>query len=197
MPQGFALALVAIGLAAALAGTQTWAAYSATSASVGNSFAAGTVALADNDSGTAVLALAGAVPGDSDTACVTVAYNGSLASALRLYGTTSGTGLDPYLDLSVTRGTFAGAPPAFASCVGFSADATDYVGAGGGVIYDGTLQAFPDDHGTGLVDPRPAGPETWTSGESHVYKLQITLQNNLAARGRTATQTFTWEARNT
>ena len=63
MPQGFALALVAIGLAAALAGTQTWAAYSATSASVGNSFAAGTVALADNDSGTAVLALAGAVPG--------------------------------------------------------------------------------------------------------------------------------------
>ena len=196
MPRRSLLTLVAIGLVTLLAGAQTWAAYRATSVSGGNSFASGTVKLSDNDSATALLSLTAALPGASETACIKVSYGGSLPAALRLYGTTSGTGLDPYLNLVIRRGTLPASDPAPGSCTGFSADATDWVGSGAGVIYSGTLQAFPDDHGTGLVDPRPAGPETWTSGESHVYKLQITLQNNLAARGRTATQTFTWEARN-
>jgi len=66
------LALVVLALAGAAGGAQTWAAFSATSANVGNSSAAGTVALADNDSGTAMLSLSAARPGDSDSACVTV-----------------------------------------------------------------------------------------------------------------------------
>jgi hypothetical protein len=190
-------ALVAAALVAALAGAQTWAAFSATTASTGDSFASGTVALADNDSGTAVLSRSAAVPGNSDSGCITVSYTGSLASAVRLYGTTTGTGLDAYLDLKVTRGGFSGAPPAFDSCTTFTADATDYIGSGSGVIYDGTLQGFPDDHAAGRVDPLAASPETWTTGETHVYKLQITLQDNPAAQGKDVTQTFTWEARNT
>jgi len=197
MPRRSLLTLVAIGLVTVLAGAQTWSAFHATSASDDNSFAAGTVVLTDNDGGTALLSLPGAIPGDSDNACVKVSYAGSLPSELRLHGTTTGDGLDPYLNLVLTRGTFPGAPPASNSCVGFSADATDYLGSGAGVIYSGTLQAFPDDYGAGHIDPRPASPETWTSGESHVYKLQITLQNDLDARSKTATQTFTWEARNT
>ena len=39
--------------------------------------------------------------------------------------------------------------------------------------------------------------ESWTTGETHVYKLQVTLQDNIAAKGKSATQIFTWEARNT
>jgi hypothetical protein len=191
------LTLVVVMLIATLAGVQTRAAFSATTVSAGDSFASGTVALADNDSGTAVLSLSAAVPGNSDSGCITVTYTGSLASAVRLYGTTTGTGLDTYLDLKVTRGGFSGAPPAFDSCTTFTSDATDYIGSGSGVVYDGTLQAFPDDYAAGRVDPLAAGPETWTTNEAHVYKLQITLQANPSAQGKAATQTFTWEARNT
>lgn len=191
------LALTAITLAAALAGTQTWAAYNATTASTANSFASGSVTLTDNDSDTAMLTLAAAVPGNSDSGCITVSYTGSLASAVRLYGTTTGTGLDAYLDLKVTRGSFSGAPPTFDSCTNFTADATNYLGAGNGVIYNGTLLAYPDDYATATIDPPTGGPETWTTSETHAYKLQITLQDNVAAKGKSATQTFTWEARNT
>jgi len=191
------LTLAAIALVCVLAGAQTWAAYNATTGSTANSFATGTVVLVDNDSGAAMLSLSDALPTATDTACITVSYTGSLASVVRLYGTTTGSGLDAYLDLKITRGSFPGAPPAFDSCTTFSADATDYVGSGSGVIYNGTLQAFPDDYAAGRVDPLPAGPETWTNAESHVYKVQVTLQNNGSAEGKGATQTFTWEARNT
>jgi predicted ribosomally synthesized peptide with SipW-like signal peptide len=197
MSRRFALTVAAIGLVCVLAGAQTWAAYRDTTASAANSFATGTVVLADNDSGTAMLSLSNALPGATDAACITVSYTGSLASAVRLYGTTTGSGLDAYLDLKITRGSFSGAPPAFDSCATFNADATDYAGSGSGVIYNGTLAAFPDDYAAGRVDPLPAGPETWTTGETHVYKLEVTLQNNPAAEGKAATQTFTWEARNT
>src|SRR3954468_8253984 len=189
--------VAAIALTCVLAGAQTWAAYDDTTANKADSFATGTVALADNDSGAAMLSLSSAVPGATDTGCMTVTYTGSLASAVRLYGTSTGSGLDAYLDLKITRGSFSGAPPAFDSCASFTPDATDYVGSGGGVIYNGTLQAFPDDYASGRVDPLAAGPETWTTGESHVYKIQVTLQNNASAAGKAAGQTFTWEARNT
>lgn len=199
MPRRSVLILAAIALVVAIGGAQTWAAYNATTASNANSFASGTVALTDNDSGAALLTLATAVPGDTDTGCITVTYTGSLASAVHLYGTTStaGTGLDAYLDLKITRGTFTGAAPAFDACTNFTPDATNY-GSGNGVVYDGTLLAYPDDdYLSGIVDPPAGGAESWTSGESHVYKLQVTLRDDIAAKGKNATQTFTWEARNT
>jgi len=116
---------------------------------------------------------------------------------VRLYGTTTGSGLDAYLDLKVTRGSFSGSPPAFDSCTTFTADVTDYVGAGSGVISSGMLQGFPDDYAAGRVDPVAGSPETWTTGESHVYKLQVTVENNASAQGKDAGQSFTWEARST
>jgi hypothetical protein len=45
------------------------------------------------------------------TSCITVSCTGSLAPVVRLYGAATGTGLDVYLDLKVTRGGFSGAPP--------------------------------------------------------------------------------------
>jgi hypothetical protein len=191
------LILAAIVLVGALAGAQTWAAYDARTANGANSFASGTVALSDNDSGTALLSLANATPNATTSGCIRVTYAGTLASTVRLHGTTTGTGLDAYLVLKVTRGSFPGAPPAANACTGFAADATDYIGAGAGVVYNGTLLAFPDDYANGLVDPLPGAPATWTASESHVYKLEVTLQDNVAAETKNATQTFTWEARNT
>lgn len=171
----------------------TGAAFSATTATPGGSFQAGTVTLGDDDSGTAMLGLTDAVAGNSDTSCITVTSSGSLPSTVRLYGSTGGTGLDQYLTLTITRGTTTSA---FDSCAGFTADATDHTGAGAGVIYSGSLRDFPDSWTAGLSDPTAPSPESWTAGESHAYRFVVTMGSDAAARGLTATQTFTWEARN-
>jgi hypothetical protein len=189
-------AMIVVGGATIAGSLGTWAAFKAITTNAGNSVSSGTVALSDDDQGAAMLTLSNAQPGDSDTSCIVVTYNGSLASRVRLYGTTSGTGLDPYLDLKVTRGTISS--PAFDSCTGFNADSTEYLGAGqgAGVIYNGSLQGYADDYATGLVDPYNTAPESWTTGEAHAYKVEITLQGNPTAAGKNATETFVWEARN-
>lgn len=188
-----ALAITAV---AAAAGSYTWAAFVATSTNSGDTITSGTVTLSDNDADGALLSLSAALPGATDTGCIRVRYTGSLSSTVRLYGTTGGSGLDQYLDVTVTRGVYSPSEPAFDSCTNFQSDATNYIGAGAGVIYSGTLQGFPDNYAGGLVDPTAGSPEAWTATEDHVYRIQVTLQNVQAAEGLTATQTFTWEARN-
>jgi hypothetical protein len=158
------------------------------------------VNLTDNDANSAMFNVTGMVPGQTDTGCIRVRYTGTVASNVRLYGTTTGTGLDQYLEVKVTRGAYSPSEPAFDSCTNFSADSTDYIGAGAGVIYNGTLQAYPDNFDAGRVDPTSGSPEAWGSPgspEDHVYKFEITLQASApnAAQGLSATQEFIWEAR--
>jgi hypothetical protein len=186
-------ALVVTGVIAAITVGLTAAAFVSNSSNPGDSFSTGTVAITDNDAGGFMLALSSARPGDSDTSCLRVTYTGSLDSTVRLYATVSG-GLDPYLQLRVTRGTDSS--PAFDACTNFTADSTDYIGSGAGVIYSGLLSAYPATYGAGIVDPTSGAPETWTTSEAHSYKFVITLNNNPAAQGRSCTATFTWEARN-
>jgi hypothetical protein len=186
----------ALALAIPAAGGATYAAYTATTANGGNSIEAGSVKLSDNGDGSSMLSLSAALPGNTTSACIKVTYDGSLPATVRLHGTTTGSGLDPYLDLKVTRGVYNPSTPAFKSCANFQADGTDYIGAGNGVIYNGTLQGFPDDYASGLADPLAGSPESWTSAEVHVYKIDVTLQANFSAQGKDATQTFRWEARN-
>lgn len=187
--------LVALALALPVGGV-TLAAYVATTDSSGNRIEAGSVKIDDDDANAAMLSLANAQPGATDTSCLKVTFNGSIDSTVRLYGTTGGIGLDPYLDLRVTRGANSPSDPGFDSCANFSPDGTDYIGAGNGVIYEGSLQGYPDDYAAGQVDPTAASPETWTNGESHVYKIEVTQRFNVLASGLSATQSFTWEARN-
>jgi hypothetical protein len=134
-----------------------------------------------------------AKPGDSDTGCINVSYDGTLDSTVRLYANVTGA-LPQYLTLTVTRGTDPS--PSFDSCAGFTPDGTNYIGAGNGVVYSGTLAAFPASYASGLVDPIPASPETWSNPESHSYRFTITLQNDDAAQGLNGSADFTWEARN-
>jgi predicted ribosomally synthesized peptide with SipW-like signal peptide len=185
-----ALVLGAIGM---VAGFGTWSAFSDTASNDGNTFAAGSVDINDDDSDGVMFSLSGLKPNDSAAKCIKVNYAGTdLNSTVKLYGATTGTGLDQYLDLKVTRGTSSST--SFPSCTGFTADATNYAGAGAGVIYSGTLEGFPDSSAAGLSDPTAGTPETWAPGESHVYKFEVTVQNNGAAAGKNATQQFTWEA---
>ncbi len=178
------------------AGSITYAAYTATTSNGGNNIEAGSVKLSDNGDGTSMMSLSAGVPGDTASACIRVTYEGSLPATVRLHGTTTGSGLDQYLDLKVTRGVYNPSEPAFKSCTNFQADGTNYIGAGNGVIYAGTLQGFPDDWASGLVDPLSGSPESWTTGEVHVYRLDVTLQGSFGAQNKDATQAFRWEARN-
>jgi hypothetical protein len=189
--------LVVIGLVGTVGGWATFSAFSSTTSNTGNTFAAGTVAIEDNDANAAMFTMANLKPGSTDTGCINVTFTGSLASSVKLYGTTTGTGLDQYLTLKVTRGTYTPSEPAFDACTNFSADATEYLGAGqgAGVIYNSTLQGFADTYTAGVQDP-PGTAEVWTTSESHVYKFEVTVQDNNSAQNLNATQAFTWEAHN-
>jgi predicted ribosomally synthesized peptide with SipW-like signal peptide len=195
MASNIGLSLIALVLIGVVAGTLTSAAFSDTSDNSGNAFQAGSVAITDNDSGDLMMSMSNAKPGASSSSCINVTYGGSLNAGVRLYGTTTGTGLDQYLTLTVTRGSFGSSVPAFATCTGFSPDPVDYLGAGNGVVYNGTLQGFADGFASGTVDPIAGSAETWSTGESHAYRFVVSLQDNSGAEGLTAQQTFTWEAR--
>jgi hypothetical protein len=181
--------------AAAVACVGAYAAFKAVLANSGNSYAAGSVALSDNDSGTAMFTTLGsAKPTDSETSCIKVRFDGTLDSTVRLYGTVSGA-LASYLTVTVTRGTDVN--PVFDTCTTFIPDANNYIGSGLGVIYSGALSAFPTTYAAGIVDPAlTGGTETWTNAEEHVYKFVVTLGSNTAGQGQTASAGFTWEARN-
>lgn len=148
--------------------------------------------LLDDDYGTAMLTLSNARPGETDDGCARVTYAGDYGPTVRLYGSTTGTGLDEYLQLTVVRGTLAGSSE---SCTGFTPDATDYTGAGPGVIFQDSLQKFPDEYEDGVADPVEGSEEMWTNGESHAYRFVATLADDNEAQGLTAGQRFVFEAR--
>lgn len=185
--------ILLVGIVGTVAGSATYSAFTSTTTNTGNVFSAGTVSLTDNDGGsTGLLALSNAKPGDADAGCIDVSYDGTLPATVRLYASVSGA-LPQYLNLTVTRGTDSS--PSFDSCANFTADSTDYIGAGNGVVYSGTLAAFPGTYAAGVVDPTAGSPETWSNPESHSYRFTITLQNDDAAQGLNGSATFTWEAR--
>jgi hypothetical protein len=186
------LATVAvIGAVAGLSGWATWAAFSATTASSDNSLAMGTVAISDNSLGSFMYQVTGAKPGDTVTRCVKATYTGTLAADVKLYASPVGA-VGQYVNLTVTPGTGS---PTFPGCTGFVAD--------GAAIYTGTLKGFADthaDYATGLVD-NPGSGTSWTTNDSVVYQLTLTVQDDNNANGvasslTTGAHTFTFEARN-
>jgi hypothetical protein len=181
---------------AALASAATWSNLNATATNPSNSFSSGTVAIGSNSSSSAVLSLSNAKPGAVSTGCIQVTYTGTLPANVKLYGTSGGTGLNQYLNLVVTRGTFSGTPSS-GSCTGFTADSTNYITQGAGVIYSGTVSNWPTSASTALVDPTAGSPATWSTSASHGYQFQVTLQSAAAGQGLTGSQTFAFEADNT
>lgn len=148
------------------------------------------VRVTDNDGGTAALSLENARPGQTASSCIVVTYNATRAGPMRLYGTTTGTGLDRYLDVVVTRGKVP-TGSAFGDCDGFVADTSDHIGEGAGVVYRGSLEGFPDSYAAGLTAPAAL----WVNGESHAFRFDVSLTDDDEAQGLTTDQTFTWEAR--
>jgi hypothetical protein len=199
-----ALIVFLIGVIASVVGLATWSAYSSTTSNANNQFQTGSVALTDNDSGTAMFNMSGARPGDTVSKCITVSYTGTLTSNVKLYGAaTGGNGLDQYLDLKVTRGSFSGATPSGMACTNgagsnFVADSVTYGGGNGaganGVLFDSRMNNYPTTWAAGILDAPNSTAEAWTNPEDHVYRFDVTVSNDPNGANKNHTQTFTWEA---
>jgi hypothetical protein len=186
---GAVAALAGVAGCAAVVWHASYAAFSATTANPTNTWAAGTVALSDDDSNTAMFTAANLKPAATGTKCIAVTSTGTLPSAVKLYGTapTSTNGLAGYLNLTVTQGTGGGS----GSCTGFTP-----LGSGASV-YTGTLAAFGStatSYATGLGSWTPTG----TGSETRVFQFTYTLDPATpnTAQGGTAAIGFTWEAQN-
>jgi hypothetical protein len=186
---GLVVALVASGAGYAT----TFAAFSSDTGNTDNSYAAGTVFLTGNGGAGSFSGSTAAEPGADSGGCVTVTYGGSLPAHVRLYVSTTGN-IAPYLTVKITRGSGSAG---FPSCTGFTADADDYAGLGAGVVYDGMVAALPTSGPTGLLDPTAGDPETWTTGESHSYRYEVTVSSDTAGQNRSGTVRFGFQASNT
>ncbi|TPW77025.1 hypothetical protein FJ658_02990 [Schumannella sp. 10F1B-5-1] len=173
---------------AAVAGG-SYSAFSATTSNPTNNWTAGTVALTDDDSNTALFTATNLKPGSTGTKCILVTSTGSLASLVKLYGTASATtnGLSSYIDLTITQGSGA----TNASCTGFTPLAT------GSSVYSGTLANFASSYSS-----YSNGVSSWTTtgaaSETRAYQFTYTVQSGTpnSAQGGTAALGFTWEAQN-
>ncbi len=159
------------------------AAFSDTTDNAGNSWAAGSVTLTDNDGGSAMFTSANMVPGDVVENCITVDYTGSTfdLAAVKLYGSVTDGGLGGDLDVVVDEGTGGG----FGNCTGFTVGQT--------VFASNTLNAFATAHSSyanGATGYTPAGGST-----SRTYRFRVTLGSDTpnSSQGTNATATFTWE----
>ncbi|OIH92712.1 MULTISPECIES: hypothetical protein [unclassified Curtobacterium] len=177
-------AVLASGLIIAQA---SYAAFSATTSNGPDSWSAGSVALSDDDSDTALFAATGLKPGDTQTSCIVVTSTGSLPSTVRLYGTGPMTtnALSSSLNVSVTQGTGG----TFGNCSGFTPLSS------GASVWSGTLADF----GT-TATKFSNGVGTWrttgASSESRTYQVTVALDAATpnSAQNGTARIGFTWEA---
>ena len=142
------------------------------------------VQLTDSDAGTALFTEDTVLaPGVTLDRCIEVSYDGEpdpdpvLLHAARVDGA-----LTPYLELAVDIGP-AG-DDAFGACGGFLPTAT---------VYSGTLAHFAAAHGSaaqGLPTWDPAG-----EAETRSFRFRVSVRDDPAAAGLTATFGFTWESR--
>lgn len=175
---------VAVLASGGLVWQSSYSAFSATTANPTNNWAAGSVALADDDSNTAMFNASNLKPGSTGSKCIVVTSSGSLASTVKLYSTNYSTtkSLADNLDLKVEEGTGG----TFSSCTGFTAGST---------VFTGTAAAF------GAKTDFASGVGTWApngGNATKTYKVTYTLNANTpdSAQGGTAAVGFTWESQN-
>ena len=179
-------ALVASGLVVA---QSSYSAYSATTVSPTSNWAAGTVALTDDDANAAAFNVTNARPGSTGSRCLVVTSNGTLPSQVRLYGSNGSgtTNLAAYLDLTITQGTGG----SFGSCTGFAPLSS------GAEVFHGSLMTFGMTktsyaNGAGSWTPTGAAPE------SRTFRLDYTVSPDAPndTMGGTAAGDIVFETQN-
>jgi hypothetical protein len=166
------------------------AAFTASTTNGPNTFSAGTVALTDNDSGTALFNASNLKPGSTGTACIRVTYSGSLPAGVRLYAQSPSTvnGLDAQITLTVDEGTNS---TGTAGTCGTWTSGTGGAGIGSSLL--STFGTARTNFGNGVGSWNPAGPATMDY--QFTYSLSAAAPNT--AQGGSASVTFVWEAQNT
>ena len=170
-------------------GQASFAAFTDRTVNTTNNLGAGTVALGDDDTGSALFSLTNLKPGASGSRCIAVTSTGTLPSVVKLYATDAVTtkGLSTYVSWTVTQGTGG----TYSSCSGFTA-----LGSGSSV-YTGTLAGFTTAataYANGLGSWAPSGNATDTRTFQLAYAVSTTTPDT--AQGGTATFGLTWEAQN-
>ena len=207
---------VPLGLVMSLAVTwnSTHAAFSASTGNVGNSWQTGSVALADSDSEVALFSTDSALkPGSTRSRCIRLDYTGSLPADIRMYvgtppadgGTPAAgaTALDPYLLMSVERGTDVTATTTVAAdCTAGFTSTTTPTFLDGATHTDAPtaetartlahLRAQHTDYGTGIVVNPTTAPNTYMT-----LRITYVLKDDNLAQNKQSSATFTWEAQNT
>jgi hypothetical protein len=105
---GLSAAPVAVLVAGVLVWQGSTAAFTATTRNSGNSWAAGQVALTDDDNGRAGFSVENLVPGQTGEKCIVVTSNSTVDGQVRAYVENlsgSAAGLEDHIDLVVERGT--------------------------------------------------------------------------------------------
>jgi hypothetical protein len=186
----FAAIPAAVILSGALIAGGSYSAFSATTQNPTNNWTTGTVALTDDDSNSAMFTATGLKPGSTGTNCITVTSTGTLASAVKLYATSTATGtLAPYITLKVEQGTSSGANgTSFGSCSNFTSQSTLYTGLAS------TFSTTYTGYSNGLATWSPTGSGSEYKAFRFTYTVDPTLTNTY--QGATAGLGFTWEAQN-
>jgi predicted ribosomally synthesized peptide with SipW-like signal peptide len=181
--------ILVAGVLSALAALATFSAFSSQTDNPGNNVTAGTVALTDNDGGTAAYNVTNAKPGQSSTPfCIRVAYSGSLDADVKLYTPSSIGALGQYVNLKVETGS------------GTSTDCSDFAqAAGDATLFNSTLDTFPTTYAGGVLDSGPAAATKWVNTNAVTYRVTATVSAgapNAAQAATTGSHTIRFEAQN-
>ncbi|MFV0315431.1 MAG: hypothetical protein ACK5O2_00520 [Microthrixaceae bacterium] len=173
-----------IALSSALIVQATTAAFTGATSNSSNAWSSANVTLVDDDSGTAMFNATDMVPGDTETACIKVTYNGGdvALDPVQLYSSVTDTGLAAHLDLTIEEGTGG----AFSGCTGFTPNA-------GPALYTGTLANLGTSNGTYATGLDAFTPTTVSNNRT--YRISATLGTDTpnSAQGSGAGAGFTWE----
>ncbi|GAB4082626.1 hypothetical protein GCU67_11670 [Modestobacter muralis] len=203
------LLAVAVPVGLVLGGALTWqsthAAFSATAQNADNTWRSGSVVLAAGGTGGALFsgpADDDLQPGSTRSRCIRVDYTGDVPADVRLYVSTptaAPSTLDPYLVMSVERGTdvaagalvdpdcSSGFTPA---TLAYNTARADDPAAGA----DRTLADLKDlhhDFATGLQVAPATAPDTHLT-----FRVTYAVADDDAAQRSQSRATFTWEAHN-
>jgi hypothetical protein len=182
-----------VGVLGSIVALGVFGLFSATTQNSGNEISSGTIAISDNDAGSAMFNVTNAKPGESWVRCIKVLYNGSLPADVKLYELGGGGPLSPYLTLKLEQGNQPEAT--FPSCTGFTPDGTN----GNGTIYEGPgFGSIGNSYETG-APVVPFGKAVWSPGETLAFRATITLDPEapqLAQGNTTGEFTIVAEARN-
>jgi hypothetical protein len=190
---GFGAAPLAILLAGGLVWQSSYAAFTATTRSAGNSWSAGAVSLTDDDKGAAAFSATNLVPGDTGTKCIVVTSTANVVGEVRSYVTnlaSSGAALGDRITFKLEAGTGG----SFNDCTGFvpsgTADPAAPISA---------VATARHDYATGGHPWVTAGV---ASGESRTYRgtwtfdtTGLTQQQIDALQGSSLSADVVWEFR--